>query len=104
MVVNHISQEPESDGQHRSYIIAHNTCLKVLRGFRMTDASARASGVGIPNSACCEADVIKRKGGSKALRFSVTGLVARLHYLPASTRPFARKLLYAPCESVWRFS
>ena len=42
IVVNHISQEPESDGQYRSYTIAHNTRLKVLRGLRMTDASARA--------------------------------------------------------------
>jgi hypothetical protein len=42
MVGNHISQEPESDGQYRSYTIAHNTRLKVLRGLRMTDASARA--------------------------------------------------------------
>ena len=39
--VNHISQEPESDGQYRSYTIAHNTRLKVLRGLRMTDAGGR---------------------------------------------------------------
>jgi hypothetical protein len=34
MVVNHISQEPESDGQYRSYTTAHNTRLKRLRYFR----------------------------------------------------------------------
>ena len=98
-MVNHISQEPDSDGQYRPYTIAHTTPLKGLE--RMTTGAAPRRTqltlvVGITSSAL-EMKGCHACGKSEGRTLDLKRAVAAMPFTAARNRAGTRSRLEPEC-------